>query len=192
MKNHKHFFLISVSFLLAACVTINVYFPAAAAEDAAGKFIDQVFGDEPVSGDSSASLAPTININPLTWIIPAAHAAADINVSTPEIKKIQARMAQRFSTALKAYFANGSIGLSQQGLIRIRDVKSVPLAERQKLKKWVSDENRDRNAVYREIAVANGKPEWEADIRKTFSKQWINRAKKGWYYQNSAGQWLQK
>lgn len=35
--------LLSAMFALAACVTINIYFPAAAAEKAADKIIDEVW-----------------------------------------------------------------------------------------------------------------------------------------------------
>jgi len=46
MKNNTMYFgLISalVVFALSACVTINIYFPAAAAEKAADKIIDEVW-----------------------------------------------------------------------------------------------------------------------------------------------------
>ena len=52
-------------------------------------------------------------------------------------------------------------------------------------------DNRDRKAVYREVAVANGHPEWEAQIRDVFAKQWIASARDGWWYQ-SGGAWKQK
>jgi uncharacterized protein YdbL (DUF1318 family) len=68
----------------------------------------------------------------------------------------------------------------------------VPLAERAGLNQAVADENRDRQAVYREIAVANGHPEWEAQIRATFAKEWIQKARPGWYYQDAGGAWKKK
>jgi len=46
--------------------------------------------------------------------------------------------------------------------------------------------------VYREIANANNHPEWEADIQKTFAQEWVKNARKGWYYQDASGAWLQK
>ncbi len=55
----------------------------------------------------------------------------------------------------------------------------------------VADDNRDRKAVYREVAVANGHPEWEAQIRDVFARQWIESARPGWWYQ-SGGAWKQK
>ncbi|RMD68600.1 MAG: DUF1318 domain-containing protein, partial [Gammaproteobacteria bacterium] len=67
-----------------------------------------------------------------------------------------------------------------------------PLRERAKVKRWVAEENRDRKALYREIARANGHPEWEDDIRATFAKRWIAHAKPGWWYQDKQGQWHRK
>jgi uncharacterized protein YdbL (DUF1318 family) len=55
----------------------------------------------------------------------------------------------------------------------------------------VADDNRDRKAVYREIAVANGHPEWEAQIRDVFARQWVASARPGWWYQQG-GSWTQK
>jgi uncharacterized protein YdbL (DUF1318 family) len=56
----------------------------------------------------------------------------------------------------------------------------------------IAQVNRDRSALYREIALANKKPEWEGEIRTTFAQRWIERAPAGWYYQNPSGAWVQK
>jgi len=39
----KNIFLLAAALFLSACVTINIYFPAAAAEKAADKIIDEVW-----------------------------------------------------------------------------------------------------------------------------------------------------
>jgi uncharacterized protein len=176
--------------LLTACVTINVYFPEAEVEEAAGQFIDRVIGTEPAP-------APMPPDKPMSArfdfsLIGAAHAAADLSIETPAVKAIQQRMADRFSASLAEHFDSGVLGLKNDGLIEIRDPAKVGLAARATLKQTVADDNRDRAAVYREIAVANGHPEWEAEIRQTFAEQWISKARKGWYYQDGKGQWLQK
>jgi hypothetical protein len=41
---------LTLTLALAGCVTINVYFPAAAAEKAADKIIDQVYRIDPAKG----------------------------------------------------------------------------------------------------------------------------------------------
>ena len=67
------------------------------------------------------------------------------------------------------------------------------LPDRGVLTRLVSEDNADREALYTEIAKANGHPEWAADIRKTFSRRWVERgARPGWYYQNASGGWVQK
>ena len=45
MKKLNAALILGVLFTLAACVTINVYFPAAAAERAAEKFVGDVLGE---------------------------------------------------------------------------------------------------------------------------------------------------
>ncbi|MCB1567062.1 MAG: YdbL family protein, partial [Xanthomonadales bacterium] len=109
-----------------------------------------------------------------------------------EIQAIQQRMADRFDASLRAQFDAGALGFGSDGMLVVRDAAAVPLRERSALNQAVADDNRDRKAVYREIAVANGHPEWEQQIRETFAKQWIASAKAGWWYQTSAGDWKQK
>lgn len=192
--------------LLSACVTINVYFPAAAAEKAAEQFIGKVIGDDankpadaekpPASHEPQASLPARIGAGLAgvgDFFIGSAHAAEpDLDIRTPAVREIQARMKQRFDATLVRAFGAGSIGLTRDGLVAVRDASAVPLAERAALNQAVADENRDRKAVYREIAVANGHPEWEGQIQGTFAKQWIEQARAGWYHQDPSGAWKQK
>lgn len=178
---------------LSACVTINVYFPEAAAERAADRFIQDVIGENG-RNDGQGAVPPTSS----TWhwsdlFIARAHAQTpNINIDTPQIQAIKARMAERHRNHLADWFSAGAIGLSNNGLVEIRDRAAVPLAERRNLERVVGEENADRNAVYREIAIANGQPDWEADIRQTFARQWIANAREGWYYQRGDGSWTQK
>ncbi len=177
---------------LVACVTINVYFPEAAAERAADRFIQDVLGD---SG-SGADVPPPPTTQRFHWsdlFIASAHAQApNINIDTPQVQSIKERMAERQRSQLAAWFDAGAIGFGNDGLVEIRDRSAVGLADRRNLERVVSEENADRNAVYREIAVANGRPEWEDDIRQTFARQWIANARTGWYYQREDGNWVQK
>ena len=207
----RKFALISLvsAALLAACVTINVYFPAAAAERAASEFVGDVLGEpakdglrmeqsgealsEPLRGPrGSALIAARIAIGVVGFLVPSAHAQADIEINTPQINAIKARMAQRQQQSLNPLFDSGAIGFTSDGLIAIRDRSAVGLQERRNLESLVAEENRDRKAVYREIAVANGHPEWEADIQKTFAREWIEKARSGWYYQAADGSWVAK
>ena len=187
--------------VLAACVTINVYFPAAAAEKAADRIIEDIWGPRrdrsPPATSRARSAARPANLlfaalrGTLDFVIPAAHAEADLDVSSPAIRTLTASMKAR-AADLDPFFTSGAIGLTSDGLVEIRDANAVALADRNKLRKLVADDNRDRNSLYREIASANGHPDWEADIRSTFAERWIANARAGWYYKSKAGAWTQK
>ncbi|RDY66497.1 DUF1318 domain-containing protein [Lysobacter soli] len=193
---------------LTACVTINVYFPAAEAKEAAREFVEKVIGDdaqpapkpqEKPGGQSAyvpsaeRSLASRID-----WLslmgIGTAHAQGqpDITIKTPAIQSIQARMAQRFDGQLKAHFESGALGIANDGTIDVRDAAKIPLPQRVGVNQAVAEQNRDARAVYREIAVANDHPEWEQQIRAVFARQWVDSARPGWWVQDAGGGWRQK
>lgn len=185
--------------LVAGCVTINVYFPAAAAEKAADRFINDVIGPEAaeqqepqaLNSNSLKTAAWKLGFDVLNFVIPAAHAQANIDMSSPAIQQIKTQMTQRHQQ-LKPHFASGAVGYTANGLVAVRDQGAISLAQRNVVRKLVADENADRNRLYKEIATANGHPEWENDIRSTYAKRWIAKSPKGWYYQTSNGGWAQK
>ncbi len=194
--------------ILAACVTINVYFPAAAVEKAA----DQIIGDV-IGKPAAAPLAPhaptgknlhdpgsnslparvivlTIDRMLNTLMSNADAAAPDLEISTPTVRQITESMKSRHAQ-LTQYYDSGAIGYTADGMVDIRDANSITLAERNVVRTLLADENKDRAALYAEIARANGHPEWGADIKATFAKRWIANAKGGWYYNDGSG-WKQK
>lgn len=198
---------LAAALLLTACVTINVYFPAAEAKEAAKEFVDKVIGDDapatetrpapqtPGGQGGSASLQPRRSFDWLALIgIGTAYAqeSADISIKTPAIQAIQNRMATRFQTQLAAGFDAGALGLTRDGMVEVRDAAKLALKDRVAITQAVADDNRDRKAVYREVAVANGHPEWESQIRGIFAQQWIASAHSGWWYQDAGGGWKQK
>jgi hypothetical protein len=121
----------------------------------------------------------------------AAAAEPNIDISSPAVQQIKASMESRHGS-LAPHYGSGAVGLTHDGMVAVRDANAVPLAERNNVKKLVADENADRSALYREIAVANGHPEWEGDIRKTFAERWVAKAQSGWFYQDGSGAWAQK
>jgi uncharacterized protein YdbL (DUF1318 family) len=193
MRKRLPLVLAGALLLLSACVTINVYFPAAEAEEAAREFVDKVIGEK--SGDPPPPPAETRppGLSVLGFLIADAHAqSADISLKTPAILAIQERMAQRFQSQLAPAFDAGALGFSNDGLIVVRDATQIGLRERAAVNQALAEDNRDRNALYREIAVANGHPEWEGQIRETFARQWVAGARAGWWYQDAGGTWQQR
>ena len=120
-----------------------------------------------------------------------AFSAADIEINTPAITAIRASMKAQHQQ-LKPHYESGAIGLTRDGLIAVRDANLVPLSQRQQLNSLVAAQNKDRNALYKEMANANGHPEWENEIRNTFAQRWISKAKPGWWVQDAGGGWVKK
>lgn len=197
-----------MALVLTACVTINIYFPAAAAEEAARTIVRDVLkaddaagkqegekGSTPAEGDKSSQRDepnPVLIVvgRMLEFMVPTAQAAqADININTAAISAIRGSMQAR-QGSLAPYYRSGAIGFAGDGSVAIRDLNAVSLGERNKVKKLVADENADRSKLYREIAKANGHPEWEGDVRSTFAKVWVQEAPGGYYYQQ--GGWKRK
>jgi uncharacterized protein YdbL (DUF1318 family) len=192
--------------LTTACVTINIYFPAAAAEEAARTIVRDVLQSEPVpparqpepAGDRESSLQPRESVGMqllgglLHLLVPPAQAAqADIDINTPAIAALRQRMQSR-QGSLGPHYRSGAIGFDNAGNVAIRAIGQVPLAQRNAVKKLVADENADRSRLYQEIARANGHPEWEPQVRKTFAAVWVEEAPKGYWYQQASGGWTQR
>ncbi|MEY2624542.1 MAG: hypothetical protein RL412_317 [Pseudomonadota bacterium] len=216
MKNFLKLKLTAATLLIASCITINVYFPAGAAEKAADQIIDSVIqGGGAVRGTPQTPPVspPTTTTPPTTQIesfatqplhrvaaslidalIPRAHAQTEMNldVSSPEIRAITASMQNRFGQ-LERFFDAGVVGLTADGLIDIRDISAAALPDRALIKRLVAEDNADRNALYDAIARKNERPEWAPDIRRIFAQRWVERgAKPGWYFKDLDGNWKQR
>jgi uncharacterized protein YdbL (DUF1318 family) len=196
---------------LVACVTINIYFPAAAAEEAARTIVRDVLGEEASSQqdktppkeeskkDDQQSLQDVMQsvlTNSVTGVIdflvtPAQAAQPNIDIESPAIRKLRSSMSKRQSR-LAPHYRSGALGFSKKGLVAVRDLKLISLRDRNKVKKMVADENGDRKALYAEIARANGQPQWENNIRDTFARVWVEEAPNGYWYQDGKGAWREK
>lgn len=120
-----------------------------------------------------------------------AAAQANLDIDTPAIRSLTSSMQSRHAQ-LQPYYANGAVGFTRDGMVALRNAAAVPLPQRAQVNALVAAENQDRLALYREIARANGRPEWEADIRAKFGERWIAKASRGWWVQDPGGSWRQK
>ncbi|WP_305044283.1 YdbL family protein [Geoalkalibacter sp.] len=176
----------------AACVTINIYFPAEELRGAADKIVEEVWGERsaprtqppPPAGDKGSFLHRLLG--PAT-----AHAAQDINVSTPEIRAVKDAMKQR-SDKLFPYLDSGHVGIGADGLLKARTTDGLDLRARGELNRLVGEENADRQRLYREIARANGFPDRVQEVQSIFADSWRENAAPGWHLEQSDGSWIRK
>lgn len=132
------------------------------------------------------SLVIIVSMFAASWV----SAAADLEINTPAISALKASMQARHGQ-LSPFYSSGAIGLTKDGMIAVKDATAVPLKDRGALNGLVSAENADRANLYKEIATANGHPEWQGDIQNTFAGRWIDKAQSGWFYQSGGG-WVKK
>jgi uncharacterized protein YdbL (DUF1318 family) len=184
--------------MLSACVTINIYFPAAAAEKAADEIIQDIQNAAPPKpqsksgrNDDHAALYRGIDEAVSLFITSAEAAEANLSIDSPDIRKLRASMEKRFASLLPNYRA-GYIGIKADGFVTVREGADIPLKDRNQVGKLVAAENQDRQRLYQAIADANGHPEWQDQIKATFAERWILNAQPGWWVQSSNGSWKQK
>ncbi|MDT8424669.1 MAG: YdbL family protein [Methyloprofundus sp.] len=185
--------------LLTACVTINIYFPAAAAEKIADEIIQDIQTLEPNKPQPSVSpqsALPTWQVSvyqfvdqAISVVISSAHAEANLSVDSADIRRITAEMRARFAE-LNPFYDQGVLAIQADGLLTTKG--NVSLKDRNKLNKLIAVENADRYKLYQAIADANGHPEWVGQIKSTFAQRWITNAQPGWWYQTANGSWKQK
>ena len=120
-----------------------------------------------------------------------AQAGANLEVDSPSISIVRKSLVARFA-ALRPLLDSGTVGLTRDGLIAIANADNIHPTARAQVESLVNEENKDRSTLYREIARANGRPDWESDLRLIFGERWAGRALKGWLVHDVKGAWVRK
>ena len=181
--------------LTLACVTVNVYFPAAEVQQAADRIVEEVHGVQPSSSQPGTEPKQSMlrrTLRGMALFESKAYAQADIEVSTPNIRALKNSIKERFES-LKPLFEKGIVGETNDGLLSIRASEGLSLKEKADVNKLVKAENADRESLYSEIAKANDlPPDTVAEIKGLFANSWRKNAKKGWWIQEDNGDWIKK
>lgn len=191
----KHL-LFLMMFFYSACVTVNIYFPAAAVERAADQIVKETWGGP---ADSNKTPPPPQSHGPtrsfqvsVSFVSEAQAQEADINISNPAIRALKDAIKQR-SDAIKPYMDRGNVGVGRDGLLALRNTDGLSLKERAEVQQLIDAENRDRESLYAEIAKANNiDRDSIPKIKTIFARSWIDQARPGWWIQDAQGSWRKK
>ena len=183
---------LGVTFALA-CITVNIYFPEATVRQTAEEIVNDIqkratekAGEEPVK--QLSGLPQVVSFS----LVPAAYAQQETNVSNPAIRALKESIAGHLA-ALMPSFAAGNVGLTNKGLVEIRDEAGLSLQAKAALRKLVKEDNGDRMKLYGEVAKAlNIEASQIERIQKIFAENWIKNAKPGWWVQQEDGTWVKK
>lgn len=181
--------------LIMACITVNIYFPAGAIQEAADQIVDEV---RPGQQEKKGSSLDRIRLQWLARLAPIlapgiAFAQIDIDISTPSIRALRSSLAERFKS-LEGFYRGGALGENNRGYVEIRDESGLNLKEKANLRRLVDAENRDRKALYKEILEANKLDvQFLDEVERLFANSW--RGKKvvpGTWIQKDDGAWVRK
>jgi len=195
------FSVLTVLAIIAGCVTVNIYFPAAEVEKTAEKIVDEVYQEktEP-PGQKPAEKPQSWNepgmfqsITRLARFGPAqAFAEEATTVSNAAIRGLKDQIGQRHQELLP-YYRKGQVGIDKDGFLEVRETSGLGLPQVASLKRLVNADNAARRQLYEEVAKAlNLKPDQVPQVRQIFSKQWRDKAEAGWAVQADNGQWGRK
>ena len=195
------FSILAVLALIAGCVTVNVYFPAAQVEKTAEKIVDEVYQEKkeptmpgPTEMPQSLNERGLIgDIARLARFGPApAYAEEATTVSNAAIRGLKDQIGQRHRELLP-YYQQGQVGINKDGFLEVRGTSGLGLQQVASLKRLVDADNAARRQLYEEVAKAlTLKPDQVPQIRQIFSKQWRDKAEAGWDVQADNGQWGRK
>ena len=213
-------------FLLAACavITVNVYFPEKAAKEAYKSLDDMLLkngADKTPAAEQTPPSQPspspdqaappgkpqsslTIKLPSFSLVTAAYAADSDADAlaielsSMPEVLKAYDDMNRRVPR-LNALFASGAVGLTNQGLVSVREKGKVNAQD----ESLVAAENQSRKIVVESMAKAilklGKQKESKAALDQvmgkaaaTYADTKRDAAQPGWWMQLENGRWVQK
>jgi len=195
------FSVLAVLALVAGCVTVNIYFPAARVEKTAEKIVDEVYQEkmgppeqEPTEkprswngGDAFRGVVRLARFGPAP-----AFAEEATTVSNAAIRGLKEQIGRRHRELLP-FYQQGQVGITRDGFLEVRGTSGLGLPQVAALKRLVDADNAARRQLYEEVGKAlNLKPEQVSQVRKIFAKQWRDKAQAGWAVQADDGQWGHK
>ena len=179
-----------------AVITVNVYFPTEAVEEAAEKIIDEIEGVEESQAKSEDGGQQSYFLKRIPYCISGNSTVyadeIDLNLTTPAIRKLIDSMKAR-NTEIMQFKDKGVIGETNNATLAIRDMNGLVGEEIRTVKRLLRAENNDREALYMELAVANKiEPSEVGRIKAVFANTRKSKAKPGHWYHDDKAKWTQK
>jgi hypothetical protein len=174
--------------LVAACVTVNIYFPAAKVERTADEIVTEVYGPdakkEPEKPQSKPDKKPDDTSalrTMLAWLAPgAAHAADATTVSNSSIRALKESIKSRHQQLVPFYKA-GRVCIAGNGYLKLANTGGMPMAQLAGLKRLVAADNQDRKRLYQEVTKALKLPAGETGkVQQIFASYWRSKAPGAW------------
>lgn len=181
--------------IVLSCVTVNIYFPAKEVEQAADQIVKEIRPPE-AAEPSKPEAKPDQSFWPrsikLAFLASEAWAQESVTVNNARIRGIKDSLKKR-DPQLRPYFDGGNIGEGKDGRLVIRNMDGLNLKQQNVLKSLVASINKEREALYAEVAKAlKVDPSQLGRVGQEFAQVWQQYSRGGWYIQLADGTWKQK
>ena len=174
IKKALYMFSFLIAGCLAACVTINIYFPAEKVESVADDIVNDIIG---LSEDNESS-SRSISVMMADLFLSKAYASDETNVSSPAIRTIKQRMKER-NASLKPLYAQGVFNELGNGYLEIKEPNNLSLKDKRDVKALVDAENKDRKALYESVAAELNIDKSQINkVAEIFAERWAKRISK--------------
>jgi hypothetical protein len=205
MKRKVAFLTASLFLVLISCavITVNIYFPEKDVKEAYQLLEKELMAPEGKSQEKAPQGKPESFLH--FELVASAYAQeaglpdkiAEIMKKMPDVVNAYREMGARI-TDIDRLRGNGSVGEGKNGLLVMREGNISPQDQ-----KLVDMENQNRKTVIKGMTKAiiriNRQPENEANINQVlpqateqFASIRRDAAKKGWWIQDSSGNWSKK
>ena len=182
-------------FLLTACVTINIYFPAAEVQKTAEEIVSDVRGADAKNLDRSAPENKDSEAGPVSFMrlgISKAYAARELDVSNATIRTLKGRIKQNYPR-LRKWLAKGVLGEGYNGYVVMRQAGSLNLKAKVEAKRVMQEENSNRKALYAAVASAlNIQSSQVSRVGRIFAQQWQRAVPPGTWIETAPGKWIRR
>lgn len=181
--------MLCVFAFVAACVTVNIYFPAAEVTKAADEIVEDVYGtaeeQKPQSGVAALGEMLAQLFTPAV-----AHAQDATTVSNAAIRGLKQQIAGNHQQ-LAPYYGSGNVGIASDGSLVLRNSDGLSVQQVAGLKRLIAADNNLRANLYGEVARALNTAE-VGKVQAVFAETWRAKAQSGWWVQADNGSWSQK
>eukprot|EP01022_Parablepharisma_sp_SALTPOND_P017288 TRINITY_DN2728_c0_g1_i1.p1 TRINITY_DN2728_c0_g1~~TRINITY_DN2728_c0_g1_i1.p1 ORF type:complete len:1646 (-),score=350.54 TRINITY_DN2728_c0_g1_i1:1978-6915(-) len=194
MRMFRNTILFTTLLAVAACVTVNIYFPTQKVDKTAEQIVDQVYGIEAPEGENggtqqeqedSSSILDTFRSVAELFGPAVAHAQDATSVSNPAIRDLKNQIATHHNQ-LKSYYQQGAVKIGKDGMLTIANTSGLSVQQQAELKRLVRADNQARSSLYNEVAKALDISQGEVGkIQNIFAKHWRDKAPAAWVEQQS-------
>ncbi|MGE4554393.1 MAG: DUF1318 domain-containing protein [Desulfovibrionaceae bacterium] len=183
--------------LTAACVTVNIYFPAAEVRKDAERVVKEAYGlpgdaTQPAPAQPAApAVSPTSSPSGLNLLGPASAWAQDYQSLSNAATRGAEQQVVANTRQLAPYFAKGNVGLDANGFAVLRSQDGLDLKQLAEAQRLAQQDKAFKQQLYRAKAEAAGTPGKAGEVQRIYAEVWKQYAQKGWWVQDSGG-WRQK